>query len=154
MPRQLIRLKDVRAPSQPNDDQLTQGQIRQVATDAVTMDDYNSAVISQIRIVSGSNGWTEPPAPGNGGGGGQGQEILGEVPSGVTDGQNVTFILAKYAIPATVKVYYNSLRLCSAGNADYSVTETTLGAGFNVVTLTGALPPRSRDRLWVDYTPA
>lgn len=61
MPRQLIRLREVRK-SDSFDDQKTQSEIQAVESAAVTDQDILEAIISQIRGILGTADWKDPPA--------------------------------------------------------------------------------------------
>ncbi len=160
--RQLTRLRDVRAPDNRNADTLSQAQVRWMADNAEDMEGYNSAVISQIRLAQGSQGWTQPPAPApsgaptnaNGYPSASGRQILGEVLSARPLDGDWILDLSHYAVPQTVQLYYNSMRLGVGEDLDYVVEESVTGAGYDRVRLTGALPPGVRDRIQVDYTQA
>lgn len=156
------RLRDIRAPTNPNADTLSQAQVRQMASSAEDMESYNSAIISQIRLAQGSQGWTQPPFPSPGGGptnangypSASGREILGEVLVARPLGGDWVLDLSYYAVPQTVKLFYNSMRLGVGDGQDYVVEESVPGQGYDRVRLTGALPPLLRDRITVDYVEA
>ena len=154
-----MRLAEIRAPQAPNADGLTQAQVRQMATAAVDYEQYNSAIISEIRLQAASQAWTQPPHPQEGTGGATnangypsrvGQEVWGEVLDGVRNGINTLFGLSHFAVPQTVRVFYNGLRLNVGEDEDYVIGESVAGRGFDTVSLTGGAP-RDRDRLWADY---
>ena len=65
--------------------------------------------------------------------------VYGDLPSGVIDGANTTFVTTKYFVPATLQVYYNGQRLREGASNDYTVSESGgIGSGFDTIELTFA----------------
>ena len=73
--------------------------------------------------------------------------VQDEVPSGTCNFSNVTFVTTLAAIPGSLKVFLNGIRLFAP--ADYSASNTTT-AGVTTITMVEA--PHTNDIVMVDYT--
>jgi hypothetical protein len=60
MPRQLVRLSAVRTP-QVTDDSYSSAQIQNAEADSLTTQDYIQYILSQIRLIQGTQSWKQPP---------------------------------------------------------------------------------------------
>lgn len=159
--RQTLPLAQIRAPEYI-DDQMTQVQT-QVSADQVTnSEELISVIASQLRLAQGSRGWLLPPAPvqvppdpsdpAKGYLPGVGQIIVDEQLSGAQDGQNLIFQASHFFIAASLIVRFNGADFHWGEQADYVASEGGgPGTGYNLIRLTGALPPLPRDRLTASY---
>ncbi len=159
--RQTLPLAQIRAPEYI-DDQMSQAQTQVVAGRITNAEQLMSVIASQIRLAQGSRGWLQPPAPvqvppdptdpAAGYLPGVGQIIVDEQLSGAQDGANRLFQASHYFVAASLVVRFNGAEFHWGQEADYIPVEGGgPGTGYNLIRLTGALPPLPRDRLTASY---
>jgi hypothetical protein len=160
-PRQMLRSFEVRAPESPRVlGQRTDGQVRRYpdASGAEpindTMQDHLDIVSSRIRLNAGALDWREGPSGGGSSGITPGL-VIGEVPVGAQDGQNLVFMTAYVFSPQTMSVFVNGMRqqVGADGASDFTISESGgRGTGYNTVLLSFAL--LGRDAILLDYEKA
>lgn len=72
--------------------------------------------------------------------------VVGEVPSGLINGSNVTFALANTGVPESVEVFLNGLRQRVGAGGDYSLAGGT--------TITFLVSPTTGETVVTNYTRA
>lgn len=155
-PRQLLRVVETRRPDQPKDD-LTPAQVQATDSSAAELQQYIQAVTTQLRRIMGTTDWkADPPADlayllAN----------LGVLVSsfvvgeelGPKNGANITFQTARKFEPASIKVFWNGIRLHSGIGSDFVVSESGgVGTGFDTVTFAAPeMAPLPGEVVLADY---
>lgn len=149
--RQTTPLATIRAASAVND-QLTAAQVRQNAGVQGSAEDLVNVLASQLRRALGAQSWLYPPATSEGGAGARDIRVRQELLSGIRDGANMVFTMARAANPSTVEVGLNG-QMLPYGEC-FIVTESSVGQGFDAIILRLPRAPRDLDRVTASYDPA
>ncbi len=72
------------------------------------------------------------------------EQVFEDVPSGVIDSANDTFVLSSTPITGTVQLFKNGLRMRSGASNDYTISTAT-------ITFNAAQIPQTGDSLFADY---
>lgn len=155
-PRQLLRVVETRRPDQP-DDHRTPEQVLAADSSAAQLQEYVQAITTQLRRIMGTTDWKlDPPADlayllANLGVL-LGSFVVGEE-LGPCNGVNLTFQTDHKFEPASIKVFWNGVRLHSGIGNDFVVSESGgPGTGFDTVVFAAPeMAPLPGESVLADY---
>jgi hypothetical protein len=156
MPRQLLRVVETRRLDQPNDHK-TPAEVQATDASAAHLEAYLQSVTTQLRRIMGTADWkADPPADlayllANLGVL-LGSFVVGEE-LGPKNGVNLVFQTAHKFEPASIKVFWNGVRLHSGIGSDFVVSESGgVGTGYDTVTFAAPeMAPLPGESVLADY---
>jgi hypothetical protein len=156
MARQLIRLDEVRKPDVVDDKQTPQ-QVAQAAITTETFEQFQNAVLSQLRLLIGQSNWYDLPPQGNitdlfNQAFLAASNVTGEILSGTLNGSNRMFRTQHVFVLNTLHLHFNGVRMQLGADHDFTASESQgTGSGYDTITFVPTLTPRSTDVLSADY---